>query len=87
MANQYKVSGQSGTLLNYNRIRFACGPQITEIKWSTKDLIDTDEWVISNNVDMEDDCKTAGNIPWSFNYGPYISGAAYMYNLVRQYLI
>jgi hypothetical protein len=53
MANQYKVSGQSGTLLNYKRIRFACGPQITEIKWSTKDLIDTDEWVIPNNVDME----------------------------------
>jgi hypothetical protein len=87
MANQYKVSGQIGTLLNYRRIRFACGPRITEMKWSTKDLIDTDEWVISNIVDMEDDCKTAGNIQWSFIYGTYISGAAYMYNLVRQYLV
>jgi mannan endo-1,6-alpha-mannosidase len=56
-------------------------------KWSTKNLIDTDEWVISNNVDMEDDCKAPGIIQWSFNYGPYISGAAYMYNLVRQYLV
>lgn len=50
--------------------------------WSTNSLIN-DEWSIFDEVDSEDDCKTAGNNQWSYNYGPYIAGTAYMYNLVR----
>ncbi|KAJ5668060.1 glycoside hydrolase [Penicillium maclennaniae] len=50
--------------------------------WSTDTLI-SDEWSVSNDVDVEDDCGTAGNTQWSFNYGPYIAGTAYMYNLTN----
>ncbi|KAJ5296692.1 uncharacterized protein N7443_007585 [Penicillium atrosanguineum] len=50
--------------------------------WSTSTVIN-DEWSIFNDVDMEDDCESASNTQWSFNYGPYIAGTAYMYNLTN----
>jgi mannan endo-1,6-alpha-mannosidase len=51
--------------------------------WSAKvPLLNEKSWKIADSTSCEDDCNEAGNIQWSFNYGLYMSGAAYMYNQV-----
>lgn len=46
-------------------------------------LIDTDNWVISNEVTVQSDCEARSTLPWSINYGAYLGGVAYMHNIVR----
>jgi len=51
--------------------------------WSASSaILDTKTWTIADSVNVEDKCGSAVNIQWTYNYGPYISGAAYMYNVV-----
>lgn len=57
--------------------------------WSTassaegkKPLVNTQTWEIGDSVSMTDNCTSLDTTPWSYNYGTYLSGAAYMYNYV-----
>lgn len=36
------------------------------------------EWTISDALDVASDCKSNGDLQWTYSYGAYISGAAYM---------
>lgn len=49
--------------------------------WSNKTLMDGD-WTLYDSVKTTDDCKSHGSFQWTFDYGPFIRGAVYMYNLV-----
>jgi mannan endo-1,6-alpha-mannosidase len=40
-------------------------------------------WNIADLVTVSSDCQASSNIQWSYNYGTYLSGVAYMYNMVR----
>lgn len=54
--------------------------------WSSQvSILDTDQWLIADSVTVGSDCESHGDISWSYNYGAYISGAAYMYNVVSTY--
>lgn len=46
-------------------------------------LIKNSTWEIADSTNMEDDCATRGDTQWSYNYGTYLMGAAYLYNYVR----
>lgn len=51
--------------------------------WSaTTPLLQTEDWYIADTTTTEANCKDHGDIQWTYNYGTYLSGAAYMYNLV-----
>lgn len=50
--------------------------------WSTDTLLHTEDWQLADSADANHDCKSQGNGVWTHNYGSYISGAAYMYNVV-----
>ena len=53
--------------------------------WSASSpLLDTTSWQVADSTSTENGCASQSNIQWTYNYGAYISGAAYMYNLVRQ---
>ncbi|KAL1981016.1 hypothetical protein VTN96DRAFT_3240 [Rasamsonia emersonii] len=45
--------------------------------------INTSTWNIADLVTVESDCQAASDIQWTYNYGTYISGAAYMYNFTN----
>ncbi|OOQ90678.1 endo mannanase, GH76 family [Penicillium brasilianum] len=50
--------------------------------WSaTSPLLNNATWTIYDSTSCEDDCATKSSLQWSFNYGVYMTGAAYMYNL------
>ena len=51
--------------------------------WSSESpLVQPDRWFVADTTDLDTNCKNAGNLQWTYNYGMYLSGAAYMYNLV-----
>lgn len=51
--------------------------------WSIQSpLVNTKTWNVADSTQMSDNCATQGNIQWSYNYGAYMMGAAYMYNYV-----
>ncbi|OJJ94888.1 glycoside hydrolase family 76 protein [Aspergillus aculeatus ATCC 16872] len=51
--------------------------------WSASvPLLNNKTWSIADSTDVDNGCTTQGNNQWTANYGPYISGAAYMYNFV-----
>lgn len=51
--------------------------------WSTSTpLVDTETWEIGDSVDMSNNCTVVDSTRWSYNYGTYLSGAAFMYNYV-----
>ncbi|KAL2830369.1 mannan endo-1,6-alpha-mannosidase [Aspergillus pseudoustus] len=52
--------------------------------WSaTTPLLKTSDWTIADSTGIEADCKDHGDMQWTYNYGTYLSGAAYMYNLTN----
>lgn len=54
--------------------------------WSTKSLLlNTNKWNLGDSLDATMDCSR-GDAQWTYNYGAYISGAAYMYNVVSNWL-
>lgn len=50
--------------------------------WSAKTLMNTTDWTVYDSVETSDDCKTKSGWQSTFNYGPFIRGDLYMYNLV-----
>lgn len=51
--------------------------------WSTTvGVLDNQTWTIADGASVEDQCSQLGAYQWSVNYASYLSGAAYMYNLV-----
>ncbi|OJI96442.1 hypothetical protein ASPVEDRAFT_35841 [Aspergillus versicolor CBS 583.65] len=37
-------------------------------------------WFVADSTSGDNDCKDSGDMQWSYNYGTYLAGAAYMYN-------
>lgn len=62
----------------------------TYAEWATKiwdwsastPLLDTKTWYIADSTSNENNCKDAGQLQWTYNYGTYLAGAAFMYNHV-----
>lgn len=53
--------------------------------WSSSvPLLNNETWTVSDSTTAENNCATRDNVQWSLNYGTYATGAAYMYNLVRE---
>ena len=51
--------------------------------WSaTTPLLKESDWTIADTTSCESQCTDHGDYQWTYNYGTYISGAAYMYNYV-----
>lgn len=51
--------------------------------WSlSSPLLNNSTWNVADSTNMDNDCSTQGNTQWSYNYGTYMMGAAYMYNYV-----
>lgn len=51
--------------------------------WSaTTPLLSESGWTIADTTSCASQCTDHGDLQWSYNYGTYISGAAYMYNHV-----
>lgn len=51
--------------------------------WSAKSgLMDVNKWIIFDSVNNDDQCKSPDNLQWTYNYGTYLSGAAFLYNYV-----
>ena len=51
--------------------------------WSaTTPLLKEKKWNIADTTSCEKNCSDHGDYQWTFNYGLYMSGAAYMYNVV-----
>ncbi|KAL2844478.1 glycoside hydrolase [Aspergillus pseudodeflectus] len=49
--------------------------------WSVSTpLVNNKTWNVADSTSNNDGCTTQGNTQWSYNYGAYITGAAYMYN-------
>lgn len=52
--------------------------------WSSSvPLLNNETWIISDSTDAENHCATSDKVQWSMNYGTYVTGAAYMYNLTN----
>jgi mannan endo-1,6-alpha-mannosidase len=52
--------------------------------WScSSPLLNNKTWSVADSTNIEDGCKSQGNNQWSYNYGTYLMGAAYMWNYVR----
>jgi mannan endo-1,6-alpha-mannosidase len=62
----------------------------TYVEWAEKvwdwtlstQLMNNKTWTIADSMSVEDRCATLEHTQWSHNYAVYLSGAAYMYNLV-----
>lgn len=51
--------------------------------WSVSSpLVNNKTWNVADSTDISNQCSTQGNNQWSYNYGAYLTGAAYMYNYV-----
>ncbi|KAJ5301260.1 hypothetical protein PENANT_c023G09596 [Penicillium antarcticum] len=49
--------------------------------WSVSSpLLSNTTWNVADSTNVDDDCATQGNTQWTYNYGTYLMGAAYMYN-------
>ncbi|KAJ5256647.1 Mannan endo-1-6-alpha-mannosidase DCW1 [Penicillium angulare] len=49
--------------------------------WSVSSpLLSNTTWNVADSTDTTNNCKTQGDDQWSYNYGTYMMGAAYMYN-------
>ncbi|KAE8376056.1 glycosyl hydrolase family 76-domain-containing protein [Aspergillus bertholletiae] len=53
--------------------------------WSASSpLLNTNTWNVADSTDIAGGCKSQGNNQWSYNYGTYLIGAAYMYNMTEK---
>lgn len=51
--------------------------------WSVSSpLLNNQTWNVADSTQCADDCANSGNVQWTYNYGTYLMGAAYMYNYV-----
>ncbi|PYI00609.1 mannan endo-1,6-alpha-mannosidase [Aspergillus sclerotiicarbonarius CBS 121057] len=50
-------------------------------EWSVASpLVSNETWNVADSTDVRDGCTSQGNNQWSYNYGAYLMGAAYMFN-------
>ncbi|KAI9371592.1 glycoside hydrolase [Aspergillus egyptiacus] len=53
--------------------------------WSVSSpLVNNKTWNVADSTDIDNGCSTQGNNQWSYNYGAYLMGAAYMYNYTEK---
>lgn len=51
--------------------------------WSlSTPLISNSTWHVADSTESTNDCDDQGDTQWTYNYGTYMMGAAYMYNYV-----
>lgn len=51
--------------------------------WSVSTpLLNNHTWNVADSTNPLNGCVDAGNIQWTYNYGAYLMGAAYLYNYV-----
>ncbi|KAL2795420.1 glycosyl hydrolase family 76-domain-containing protein [Aspergillus keveii] len=49
--------------------------------WSAESpLINTENWNVADSTSGDNNCIDMGNMQWSYNYGVYLAGTAFMYN-------
>ncbi|KAJ5420175.1 Six-hairpin glycosidase [Penicillium sp. CMV-2018d] len=52
--------------------------------WSVSSpLVNNKTWNVADSTQMANDCADSGNYQWTYNYGTYLMGAAYMYNFTN----
>ncbi|KAJ5639748.1 mannan endo-1-6-alpha-mannosidase [Penicillium longicatenatum] len=52
--------------------------------WSSSvPLLNNETWIITDSTNTEHQCGTSDKAQWSLNYSPYVTGAAFMYNLTN----
>ncbi|KAJ5577471.1 uncharacterized protein N7459_006435 [Penicillium hispanicum] len=52
--------------------------------WSVSSpLVSNTTWNVADSTNVDDNCATQGNTQWSYNYGTYLMGSAYMYNMTN----
>lgn len=55
----------------------------TVYDWSVQSvLFDNKTWFLNDITHISENCQDKSNIQWSYNYGSYAAGAAYMLNQV-----
>ncbi|RAL03643.1 glycoside hydrolase family 76 protein [Aspergillus ibericus CBS 121593] len=47
---------------------------------TTTPLLSNSTWNVADSTSTTNDCSTQGDDQWSYNYGAFLGGAAYMYN-------
>lgn len=47
-------------------------------------LLSNSTWNVADSTTVDDNCVSQGNEQWSYNYGMFLGGAAYMYDHVSQ---
>ncbi|KAJ5097693.1 mannan endo-1-6-alpha-mannosidase [Penicillium angulare] len=53
--------------------------------WSTSvGLVNEKTWAVGDSVSTGDNCKTVDPTNWSYNYGVYLNGCAYMYAYTKK---
>lgn len=56
--------------------------------WSVSSLlVDEKTWNVADSTVIQNNCTSKGNIQWSYNYGTYLMGAAYMWSYVSILLL
>lgn len=56
--------------------------------WSaTTPLLKTSDWTIADTTSIQADCTDHGDMQWTYNYGQYLGGASFMYNIVSLPLV
>lgn len=53
--------------------------------WSAATLMNTSDWTVWDAAETVDNCQAHGDLQWTYNYGPFLRGAVYMYNQVSQH--
>ncbi|KAJ9295958.1 CAZyme family GH76 [Paecilomyces variotii] len=49
----------------------------------TTPLMSNKTWNVADTTNVDTQCKDQGDLQWTYNYGTYISGAGYMYNITK----
>lgn len=56
--------------------------------WSTtNNLVNTSTWAVADSVSIDNNCSNPDHTRWTYNYGTYLMGAAYMYNYVCSHIV
>ena len=50
--------------------------------WSETPLFEAAKWQVNDGTSTDNNCTDADQLQWTYNYGTWIAGMAYMYNYV-----
>lgn len=48
-------------------------------------LVNKKDWDVTDSTNGQNECKDNGHTEWTYNYGAWLTGAAYMYEHVSHY--